>query len=417
MPVLPPLPGFMTIGKKTPPIAGRQPLTDSRPWSIAARTSTDGAKRPAPTRCRRCNGSGRPATGSSGSASTSRPTTRWPPSPRLSACTSWPSRTRCTPTSDRRWTATASTCSSCSRRSSSRSTSRSTGQSGVVVSSGEIMVFLGRDFIITVRHGQHSELRGLRSSLEADPEQLELGPGGRAARHRRPHRRRVRHVVGEIEEDIDEMETAVFDPEQDVDIEQIYRLKREILRLRRAVAPLAGAAEGAVQHPESRWSRRRPRVLPRCRGPPVARRGADQHLRRDADHAGVRRAGRGGQPAEPGHAQDLGLGGDRPGADRDRRHLRDEFPPHAGAELAVRLPDGDPADHRGVFGCCTWRCAASAGCSAPWGTGTPTGCEPSSIRASRLRACSAVRGWQSTSYRRATTCEAEVKSRLPLATE
>src|ERR1700712_2976013 len=51
-------------------------------------------------------------------------------------------------------------------------------QTGVVVASGEIMVFLGRDFIITVRHGQHSELRGLRTSLEDDPEQLQLGPAG-----------------------------------------------------------------------------------------------------------------------------------------------------------------------------------------------------------------------------------------------
>jgi len=35
-------------------------------------------------------------------------------------------------------------------------------------------------------------------------------------------------VVGEIEEDIDEMETRVFDPQEHVDSEQIYRLKREV---------------------------------------------------------------------------------------------------------------------------------------------------------------------------------------------
>ena len=115
-----------------------------------------------------------------------------------------------------------------------------TSQGGAVVSSGEIMIFLGRNFIVTVRHGLHSELTGLRASLEADPEQLALGPA--AVLHAIADRVVDEYVsvVQEIEEDIDEMETSVFDPDQQVDSEQIYRLKREVLRLRRAVAPLAG---------------------------------------------------------------------------------------------------------------------------------------------------------------------------------
>ena len=115
-----------------------------------------------------------------------------------------------------------------------------TSQGGAVVSSGEIMVFLGRDFIVTVRHGEHSELADLRRSLQADPEQLALGPA--AVLHAITDRVVDEYVsvVQEIEEDIDEMETSVFDPEKYVDTEQIYRLKREVLRLRRAVTPLAG---------------------------------------------------------------------------------------------------------------------------------------------------------------------------------
>ena len=113
-------------------------------------------------------------------------------------------------------------------------------QGGTVVSSGEIMVFLGRDFIVTVRHGKHSQLTGVRASLEADPQRLALGPA--AVLHAIADRvvDEYVQVVQEIEEDIDEMETSVFDPDEDVDTEQIYRLKREVLRLRRAVAPLAG---------------------------------------------------------------------------------------------------------------------------------------------------------------------------------
>src|SRR5690348_9262690 len=45
-----------------------------------------------------------------------------------------------------------------------------------IVVTGEVMVFLGADFVITVRHGEHSSLREVRSKLESDPEQLALGP-------------------------------------------------------------------------------------------------------------------------------------------------------------------------------------------------------------------------------------------------
>ncbi len=124
-------------------------------------------------------------------------------------------------------------------------------QGGVVVSSGEIMVFLGRDFIVTVRHGEHSELKQLRTALEADPDQLTLGPT--VVMHAIADRVVDEYVsvVAEIEEDIDELETAVFDPDEYVDTEQIYRMKREILRLRRAVTPLAGPLKSLSNQPNS----------------------------------------------------------------------------------------------------------------------------------------------------------------------
>src|SRR5437763_2122963 len=45
-----------------------------------------------------------------------------------------------------------------------------------IVETGELMAFLGLDFIITVRHGAHSGLARLRRDLDEDPEQLKLGP-------------------------------------------------------------------------------------------------------------------------------------------------------------------------------------------------------------------------------------------------
>jgi magnesium transporter len=107
-----------------------------------------------------------------------------------------------------------------------------------IVETGEVMVFLGPDFVITVRHGEHSSLRQVRAELEADPEQLALGPA--AVLHGIAD-----HIVDAylevteaIETDIEEMETEVFEPRSKVDSEQIYVMKREVLELRRAVVPL-----------------------------------------------------------------------------------------------------------------------------------------------------------------------------------
>ncbi|MHA6629267.1 magnesium and cobalt transport protein CorA [Pseudonocardia sichuanensis] len=107
-----------------------------------------------------------------------------------------------------------------------------------IVETGEVMVFLGADFVITVRHGDHSSLREVRRTLESDPEQLALGPA--AVLHAIAD-----HVVDSyldvttaIEDDIEDMETQVFAPRSSVDSEQIYVMKREVLELRRAVVPL-----------------------------------------------------------------------------------------------------------------------------------------------------------------------------------
>ncbi|MFR9729873.1 magnesium and cobalt transport protein CorA [Saccharopolyspora sp. MS10] len=108
-----------------------------------------------------------------------------------------------------------------------------------IVESGELMAFVGREFVITVRHGRHASLGQVRAQLELDPEQLRLGPA--AVLHGIAD-----HVVDTylevteaIQDDIDEMEAAVFAPRTRLEAEQIYLMKREVLELRRAVMPLA----------------------------------------------------------------------------------------------------------------------------------------------------------------------------------
>ncbi|MFC3576223.1 magnesium/cobalt transporter CorA [Streptomyces yaanensis] len=108
-----------------------------------------------------------------------------------------------------------------------------------VVNTGEIMVFIGPSFVITVRHGRHGSLGPLREELEADPQQLAKGPA--AVLHAIAD-----HVVDDylnvtdaVQEDIDQVETDVFaENGARVDPGRIYQLKRELLELKRAVAPL-----------------------------------------------------------------------------------------------------------------------------------------------------------------------------------
>lgn len=107
-----------------------------------------------------------------------------------------------------------------------------------IVETGEIMIFVGPDFVVTVRHGDHSGLAGVRKKFDASPTSLALGPY--AVMHAIAD-----HVVDSyldvtdlIETDIDAMEEDIFSPTRKTNIECIYLLKREIVELRRAVAPL-----------------------------------------------------------------------------------------------------------------------------------------------------------------------------------
>jgi magnesium transporter len=111
--------------------------------------------------------------------------------------------------------------------------------SAEIVETGEIMVFLGRNFVVTVRHGEHGGLRALRFRLEQDPERLAMGPS--SVLHAIADRvvDDYLYVTQSLQEDIDAVESAVFSTTRGKDAELIYLLKREVLELRRAVTPLS----------------------------------------------------------------------------------------------------------------------------------------------------------------------------------
>jgi magnesium transporter len=154
------------------------------------------------------------------------------------------------------------------------------------VETGEVMLFVGDHFVVTVRRGDTGPLGEVRRRLDADPERLRHGPAS------------VLHAVmdtvvdgylevdREIGRDLEEMEESVFASEVAVearasgepspvppsarppssnrsralrrpsprgshatDAQRIYLLKREVLEMRRAVHPLTEAAQRLAQDP------------------------------------------------------------------------------------------------------------------------------------------------------------------------
>ena len=109
------------------------------------------------------------------------------------------------------------------------------------IETGEIMLFVGDRFVLTVRRGEVIPLRGVRDALEARPDILRLGPVS------------ILHAIGdvvvdgygqidtEIERDLDAIEEIVFADGSPIDSAVIYRLKREVLEFKRATAPLSRA--------------------------------------------------------------------------------------------------------------------------------------------------------------------------------
>ncbi|WP_418057515.1 magnesium/cobalt transporter CorA [Pimelobacter simplex] len=103
---------------------------------------------------------------------------------------------------------------------------------------GEVHVFVGRDFVVTLRHAEAPDIAAVRRRLESNPDLLRLGPEAvlyavldRVVDGYLP-------VVAGLENDIDEIETEVFRGDPAVS-RRIYELTREVIEFQRATRPLA----------------------------------------------------------------------------------------------------------------------------------------------------------------------------------
>ncbi|MFD5746833.1 magnesium and cobalt transport protein CorA [Streptomyces sp. NPDC127033] len=113
---------------------------------------------------------------------------------------------------------------------------------GDTVSTGELMVFIGDSFVVTVRHGEGAPLTAVRRRLEAEPEVLRHGPTSVLYAVSDAIVDRYVEVADELQLDLEELEAEVFSPDAGSSTPtaaRIYDFKRQVLEFRRATGPLA----------------------------------------------------------------------------------------------------------------------------------------------------------------------------------
>jgi len=106
------------------------------------------------------------------------------------------------------------------------------------VETGEINMFVGRNYVVSVRHGSGAELHSARLDLEERTAVLGHGPSAVVYAICDRVVDEYESVLDSLQEDVDEVESSVFSPDRTQDSQRIYVLKRELSEARRAVAPL-----------------------------------------------------------------------------------------------------------------------------------------------------------------------------------
>jgi magnesium transporter len=109
-----------------------------------------------------------------------------------------------------------------------------------VIDTGQVMLFIGEDFVISVRHGEAVRLRPVRERLEAKPELLKQGPWAVAYGVMDNVVDQYVAAADGITTDLDVLEEDVFarNPSSSGRMQRIYQLKRELVEFKRAVLPL-----------------------------------------------------------------------------------------------------------------------------------------------------------------------------------
>ena len=106
------------------------------------------------------------------------------------------------------------------------------------ITTGELMCFLGQNFIVIVRHGEGQPLATVRHDLEQNPNFLKLGPF--AVLHAVADRviDGYTSIASSLELEVVAVENKVFNGIRQTFSQEIYFLKREIIEFKHAIEPL-----------------------------------------------------------------------------------------------------------------------------------------------------------------------------------
>ncbi|MEZ5464921.1 MAG: magnesium/cobalt transporter CorA [Lysobacteraceae bacterium] len=116
---------------------------------------------------------------------------------------------------------------------------------------GETHIFVGVRYLITVRHGASLSYSAVRTRCEQSPDMLALGPSYALYAVLDYIVDNYQPIVHAFQDDTEQLESAVFDENYSRDtVERLYRLKRELMTLRLAVAPMQDILSQLVRlHP------------------------------------------------------------------------------------------------------------------------------------------------------------------------
>ncbi|NQX04087.1 magnesium and cobalt transport protein CorA [Rathayibacter sp. VKM Ac-2856] len=117
---------------------------------------------------------------------------------------------------------------------------------------GELHVFVGPDFVVTIRHADSPDLAAVRKRLEGDPQLLARGPEAVLYAILDQVVDEYAPVVHGVQGDVDEIEDQLFgDGTGDGLSERIYRLSREVIHFQRSVQPLTALLHELASAPDA----------------------------------------------------------------------------------------------------------------------------------------------------------------------
>lgn len=113
------------------------------------------------------------------------------------------------------------------------------------VAFGELHVFVGTNFVITVRHAEAPDLQAVRKRMESDPDLLRQGPQAVLYAILDAVVDGYAPVVAGLQKDIEEIEAQVFSGDPSVS-RRVYELSGEVIEFQRATSPLVKMIDGFI---------------------------------------------------------------------------------------------------------------------------------------------------------------------------